>query len=123
MRSLHVVMMAAAAALVGGCTAADVQKLPGMGLPADAPPRPAVSYEYPAVHDMPPPRADITMSDEQRDRMERELVTTRDRQEERTHTKGLVVEHTYLKKKPAKPVKQADERDQPGAKPSAKTNP
>jgi len=50
------------------------------GLPADAPAAPKTPYEYPAVHDMPPPRADKPLSDDQQVEMEKELETARDRQ-------------------------------------------
>jgi hypothetical protein len=59
-----------------------LESLPaGVGLPANAPPRPATAYEYPAVHDMPPPRSTPTMSEEQQDKVEKELTALRERQE------------------------------------------
>jgi hypothetical protein len=52
-----------------------------MGVPAGAPARPATPYQYPAVHDMPPPRATAPMNDEEQFRLEKELQAVRDRQE------------------------------------------
>ncbi len=51
------------------------------GEPAATPARPATAYSYPAVHDMPPPRADAPMSDEQQAQMEKELIGAREKQE------------------------------------------
>ena len=53
------------------------------GLPAGVPARPVTPYQYPAVHDMPPPRATTPMSDEEQVRLEKELQAIRDRQERR----------------------------------------
>lgn len=51
------------------------------GLPAGTPQRPAEPYKFPAVHDMPPPRATDPLTDEQQLKLERELQAIRDRQE------------------------------------------
>ena len=73
------------AAMLSGCSASSViDKLPAeMGLPAGAPARPEVPYEYPAVHDMPPARASVTMTEEEQVKLEKELAYIRDRQEGR----------------------------------------
>jgi hypothetical protein len=73
----------ALASVLAGCSAAAViDKLPAsVAEPADAPKRPAEAYQYPAVHDMPPPRADQPLTDEQQVQMERDLEKVRDRQE------------------------------------------
>jgi hypothetical protein len=70
---------------LAGCSAGPViDQLPGdLGLPAGAPSRPAAPYDYPAVHDMPPPRPTRTMSDEEQFRLENELTAVRKRQEGR----------------------------------------
>ena len=47
----------------------------------NAPARPMTPYQYPAVHDIPPPRASAPMSDEEQLRLEKELRSVRDRQE------------------------------------------
>jgi len=83
----------ALAATLGACSSsAIIDKLPSdMGEPADAPARPAVAYQYPAVHDMPPPRPDQPLTDEQQVQMEQQLENLRDRQEghsDKTAAKG-----------------------------------
>jgi hypothetical protein len=52
--------------------------LPGVGLPADVPERPAQPVAFPAVHDIPPPRNSVTLTNPEQDQMERELVKARD---------------------------------------------
>jgi hypothetical protein len=52
--------------------------LPGVGLPADVPERPAQPVAFPAVHDVPPPRNSVTLTNPEQDQMERELVKARD---------------------------------------------
>ena len=72
------------AAGLGGCGAGatlDQQPASMGGEPTDLPAKPAVAYQYPAVHDMPPARADTPMSDTEQARMEKELRSARDRQE------------------------------------------
>jgi len=71
-------------ALVGCSAGPVIDQLPGdLGVPAAAPARPVAPYEYPAVHDMPPPRATKTMSDEEQFKLENELTAVRNRQEGR----------------------------------------
>jgi hypothetical protein len=68
---------------LAGCTSAFVEKLPTEldGLPAGTPAPPAQPYEYPAVHDVPPPRPQPAMSVEQQQKVEDDLRAARDRQE------------------------------------------
>jgi hypothetical protein len=79
--SIWVALLLAAA--LAGCAAGQIgDQLPGaIGLPKDAPARPVAPYQYPAVHDMPPPRATAPMNDEEQFKLEKELRTVRDRQE------------------------------------------
>ena len=72
-------------AVLAGCSPGPlIDKLPAdMGLPANAPARPDAPYEYPAVHDMPPARASVPMSEEEQAKLEKELANVRDRQEGR----------------------------------------
>src|SRR3990172_7431154 len=73
-----------AVALAGCAPGPVIDRLPGdVGLPARAPLRPESSYQYPAVHDMPPVRATPTMSEDEQLKLEKELAATRDRQEGR----------------------------------------
>jgi hypothetical protein len=103
------------AAALGGCgTAPMIDKM----LPAEAGARPATPYEYPAVHDIPPPRAVPAMSEEQQLKVEKELVTLRDRQEAHEETGKNPVKGAH--KKPAK--KQPASADNAQAA-GAKTNP
>jgi hypothetical protein len=72
------------AASLTGCSAGPLgDALPQSlgGLPADTPPPPKVPYQYPAVHDMPPPRASEPLSDEQQWKLEQDLNALRNRQE------------------------------------------
>jgi len=71
-------------ALTGCSPGPLIDRLPGdMGLPAGTPARPVTPYEYPAVHDMPPPRQTAPLTEDEQLRMEKELQTVRDRQESR----------------------------------------
>ena len=49
------------------------------GLPAGVPERPAAQPDYPAVHDLPPPRADTTLSDAEKKSLKDELIASRER--------------------------------------------
>jgi len=72
--------------LVGGCAGTTVgESIPAGfgGLPADAPARPAVPPDYPAVHDMPPPRPVRMLDEDQQERLQKDLTRARDRQEGR----------------------------------------
>jgi hypothetical protein len=51
------------------------------GLPAGAPARPAEAPAYPAVHDMPPPRANTVLSEDEVKQAERDLVRMRSQQQ------------------------------------------
>jgi hypothetical protein len=59
-----------------------------IGLPADAPERPAIPAAYPAVHDMPPPRPNTTLSAEEQVELEKQLTAVRARQEAITGVKA-----------------------------------
>ena len=95
------------------------------GLPADAPAAPKLPYQFPAVHDMPPPRSAKPLSDDQQIKLEHDLEAARDRQvrksgedpeaEPAADKKSAAV----TKKKPAARKKRPDAAAQAGAK----TNP
>ena len=107
-----------AMALAGCSSGAVIDKLPGdMGLPAGTPERPTTPYVYPAVHDMPPPRADPTMSEEQQVKAEEEMKAVRDRQEARDGAAKKTAQPA--KKKPAT----ADTGQAAAVQDGAKTNP
>jgi hypothetical protein len=71
---------------LGGCgsisekMAGPMSTLPGIGMRAEAPERPAQAAAYPAVHDMPPPRTTATLDGPAQRQMERELMEARERQ-------------------------------------------
>jgi hypothetical protein len=98
---------------LSGCSPGPIiDKIPAdiMGLPAGAPGRPETPYNYPAVHDMPPDRASVPMSDEEQVKLERDLANARDRQEGRPPPG---------KKPPLtakKPLKDSDDGQNTGAK-------
>jgi hypothetical protein len=124
MRALgRILLVASSLALLADCSSSQViEDLPAsVALPADAPARPATPYAYPAVHDMPPPRATEPMSAEDQLRLEKELTAVRNRQEgrkpedEKTLRTAKKNAKTTSKKKPADTKK--------GETAGAKTNP
>ncbi|HYI27114.1 MAG TPA: hypothetical protein VD863_04605 [Bradyrhizobium sp.] len=74
------------AAGLGGCAGISdkmsetIGTMPAVGLPANAPERPAERPAYPAVHDMPPQRTTAVLTADEQRMMERELVSARDGQ-------------------------------------------
>jgi hypothetical protein len=62
-----------------GCTA-QFADLPGIGLPAGTPSRPEIAAPFPAVHDIPAVRQNTVLDPDEQARIERELVTARERQ-------------------------------------------
>jgi hypothetical protein len=69
-------------AALGACasTVADMPPEAG-GLPAGTPQRPAQPGVYPAVHDMPPPRPNTVLTEEERKKAEADLKALREQQE------------------------------------------
>lgn len=100
---------------LAGCSPGPiVDRLPAdMGLPAGAPARPAAPYEYPAVHDMPPARGTVPMTEEDKVKLEKELTNVRDRQEGRTQSS----------KKPVPATKKPPNNAESGQTAGAKANP
>ena len=60
--------------------AGPMSSLPGIGMPENTPERPAEARAFPAVHDMPPPRADALLDGGAQQRFEAELVAARNEQ-------------------------------------------
>jgi len=110
------------AALAACSSSQIVDDLPAtVGLPADAPARPATPYQHPAVHDMPPPRSSEPMSAEDQLKLEKELSTARDRQEgNRAADQKPALSPKKTVKKETKP-KPAGEQNDTAA--GAKSNP
>jgi len=75
-------VLALFAILMGGCTTSQIDQIPHSigGLPEGAPARPAAPPAYPAVHDMPPPRAQPLLDEEEQKRLEKDLINIRNRQ-------------------------------------------
>lgn len=99
----------ALALLLAGCSTGAIlaDKLPEAagGLPADTPARPvSASYQYPAVHDMPPPRATEPLNDAEQLRLEHELENDRDRLDSKAEAlEKPAAGEKKPAKKPAKP--------------------
>lgn len=71
------------AAGLGACSSTMSQLPTEMGgLPPGTPQQPAAPAAYPYVHDMPPPRNDVTMTKEEQKKAEAELMALRERQEQ-----------------------------------------
>ncbi len=117
----------AVAASLTGCSAGPLaQKLEDMpeslgGLPPDTPKAPAMPYAYPAVHDMPPPRSDQPLTEDQQWRLEKDLSALRDRLEAANPDaqKAAEAAKKTAKKKPAP----AQSGQNAGASTGTKTNP
>jgi hypothetical protein len=75
--------------MLGGCSTV-LSEIPSQmgGLPAGAPARPAAGAPaYPAVHDMPPPRSAVVLSEEERKKVEAELAAMRAEQAKKAEKK------------------------------------
>jgi hypothetical protein len=72
---------------LGGCSST-LSQMPTQlgGLPAGTPERSATPSAYPAVHDMPPPRPNTVLSDDERKKAEADLAALRARQEQQAGT-------------------------------------
>jgi hypothetical protein len=106
---------------LGGCASGGMldQLPPALGgEPASLPPRPKTGYQYPAVHDMPPARANAPLSDGEQITLEKELQAARDRQEAlaASDAPGAPVAPAPVAKKKPAPAKT-------GQTSGAKTNP
>jgi hypothetical protein len=92
-RLLAFLVVCASSFALAGCASSSlsslIDSLPReIGLPADTPERPATPAAYPAVHDMPPPRPNTTLSAEEQVELEKELTAVRARQEAITGVKA-----------------------------------
>ena len=127
-RSMVAVVLLATA--LAGCAVSQVgDTLPNSmgGLPEGAPARPDASRQYPAVHDMPTPRAAQPLSEEEAFKLEKELQTARDKQAKETTDPAAVPPPPPAKKTAPVTKKQAgpgNNAPEAAAKTSgAKTNP
>jgi len=119
--SFQAIAAIALAAAVCGCSpGVMIDKLPsGVGEPTATPDRPATPYTFPAVHDMPPQRADTLMNEQQQVDLQKDLEAERAKQE--------ALEKAADAPPPADPPKDkppAAKKDKAvSAKDGAKTNP
>jgi len=92
----------AAAVCLSGCAsmsqkfAESASQLPQVGLSPNAPARPAEQMAYPAVHDVPPPRTAAVLTDIEQQKLETDLASARDQQQN-----AAGVPQTWRKKKEA----------------------
>jgi hypothetical protein len=99
------IFAAVAAAGLSGCAsisekfADSASRMPVIGLPADAPQRPSTPPVYPAVHDIPPPRNSVVLTNTEATQLENDLAAARDQQQ--TAAGGT----PYSKKNPKPPAK------------------
>jgi hypothetical protein len=80
-RLLMAAALLASAVILTGCGSMIADRLPTAagGLPEATPQRPATPAAYPAVHDMPPPRATTVLTETEQRKLEDDLVATRNR--------------------------------------------
>ena len=86
--------------VLAGC-ASQLSNLPVVGVPANAPARPEGPAVYPAVHDLPPPRDQAVLEPDERDKIQKELITARDRQTKSGGSQDAADTPKSAKKKPA----------------------
>jgi type IV pilus biogenesis protein CpaD/CtpE len=82
-KSARRALAAALAGLLCGCASTIADNAPAIGLPDGVPERPATRLDYPAVHDMPPRRADTPLSKEEQQKLEKDLIEAREGQGKR----------------------------------------
>jgi hypothetical protein len=72
---------------LGACTST-LSELPAAvgGLPAGTPERAATPVAYPAVHDMPPPRTNTVLTEQEQKKAAAEIAAARDQQAKRAAT-------------------------------------
>jgi hypothetical protein len=102
---------AVAAAGLSGCAsisekfAETASQMPAIGLPAGTPDRPSAPPVYPAVHDIPPPRNSVVLTNTEAAQLEADLVTARDQQQS-----GVGLKPPMKKKPPPAKVVPASSR-------------
>jgi hypothetical protein len=79
-RVLACALVIAGGVILASCsTVGDHLPAAAGGLPQGVPPRPTTTGSYPAVHDMPPPRAETVLTDEEQKKLEEDLIAARNR--------------------------------------------
>ncbi len=121
MRKAYVIVLAGAALVLGGCSATQVfENMPQSvgGLSPDAPKAPETPYQYPAVHDMPAPRDTKPLSDEEQAKLEKDLLSARENQENAAAADAQASQTAPPPPaKPAKNKKKPDDKAGSAAKP------
>ncbi len=104
--------MIALLSLLPACSTAQIDNIPHVvgGLPEGAPQRPAEAPAYPAVHDMPAPRAAL-LDAEQQKKLHDELIATRNRQP--NQAKNIAADKKRAEKQAQK---EAEEKKNPKAR-------
>jgi len=81
-RALTLALLLGGAAALSGCSSYTlIDALPQSvgGLPEGTPERSAAQRQYPAVHDLPPSRADTPLNEAEKKRLKDDLTAVRDR--------------------------------------------
>ena len=83
---LAVVFAAVVAPTLSACSSTMFSEMPASvgGLPAGTPERSATPAAYPAVHDMPPRRNDVVLTDAEQKKIQNDLNAARDQQTKRS---------------------------------------
>jgi hypothetical protein len=103
---------------LSGCASMNQQvaeqasQLPHVGLSSNAPARPAQQMAYPAVHDVPPPRTAVMLTDVEQHKLETDLVAAREQQQ---NAAGVPL----ALRKPKKPAKSEVKPEAPKAQTSS----
>jgi hypothetical protein len=99
-------MLAGALSILAACGSVSEQlaerasQAPGIGLPANAPERPATPVDFPAVHDMPPARPAALLNEAEQQKLEKDLLAARARNQA---SAGLPVTPAPPERKPDAP--------------------
>jgi hypothetical protein len=118
-RSILAALSLAVGLALAGCSGASmIDQVPASvgGEPAGTPERPTTVYAYPAVHDLPPPRATTPLTEEEQVKAEKELAAVREKQEARDGAAKITVQ-------PAKKKPETASTGTTGTQDGAKTNP
>jgi hypothetical protein len=124
MRKAYVIVLAGAALVLGGCSATQVfENMPQSmgGLSPEAPKAPDTPYQYPAVHDMPAPRDTKLLSDQEQEKLEKDLLSARESQEKAAAADAQASQSPPPP--PAQPTKPVKKKKKPGDKAGSAAKP
>ena len=105
LRSVALAIVAASLSACGSISekfASTVSQAPVIGLPDSAPQRPVEAAAYPAVHDIPPPRAAAVLTEMEQQKLEDDLVAAR-RTQQADGGPAPAEQKAQQKAQPAKP--------------------